>query len=100
MAGQSHSAVFKLLIFVYTCLSLFQPADSCFMLTIAVSSLQFVVLVFFKLPLSPASFHTRLFKAANICAGLLTDVLVEFMDIECIVSRESPASFLQQEDSL
>ena len=56
--------------------------------------------VFFKLPLSPASFHTRLFKAANICAGLLTDVLVEFMDIECIVSRESPASFLQQEDSL
>ena len=83
MAGQSHSSVFKLLIFVCTCLLLFQPVDSCFMLSIAVSSLQFVVLVF---PMSPASFHIRLFKAANICFGLLTDVLVEFMEMECIVS--------------
>ena len=44
LAGQSQSAVFKLLTFVHTCLSLFQPVDSSFMLSIAVSSLQFVVL--------------------------------------------------------
>ena len=80
-------------IVVSTCGQLFYADNCCIKLTICCFS-------FFKLPLSPASFHTRLFKAANISVGLLTDVLVEFMEIECIVSRESPASFLQQEDSL
>ena len=63
LAGQSQLAVFKLLTFVYIHLSLFQSLDSCFMLSICCC---------FKLPMSSASFHIPLFKAANIYFCLLT----------------------------
>ena len=77
VAGQSHSAVFKLFnsidlclytfIVVSTCGQLFYAVNCCFKLAMCCFS-------FFKLPMSSTSFHIRLFKAANICFGLLTNV--------------------------
>ena len=77
VAGQSHSAVFKLFnsidpcfIHVYRCFNLWTAVLCCQLLFQAYN----LLFQFFKLPMSPTSFNIRLFKAANICFGLLTNV--------------------------